>query len=66
MTPITVSHPQETLTPRSRADLARDEQAFYDKHGNAGSWMTALKLLAPIPAVFVLYAAVLELLPAFH
>ena len=66
MTATTFYSPQETLAPRSRADLAREEQAFYEKHADAGSWINALKLLATAPVVFGLYLAVLQLIPAAH
>jgi hypothetical protein len=43
--------------PRSRADLAREEQAFYEDHANSEPWKTALKRLAAIPVAFAVFVA---------
>ena len=52
--------------PRSRADLAREEQAFYEKHANAQPWKTVFKQLAPVSLVFILLAAFAGLSLALH
>jgi len=49
------------VTGRTLSDRARDEQAFYENNANAHSWKTALKMLAPIPLGFILYAGLLGL-----
>lgn len=47
----------DSLVPRSRADLAREEQAFYESHANSTPWKTALKRFAAIPVVLGVFAA---------
>jgi hypothetical protein len=47
----------DSLAPRSRADLAREEQAFYEAHANSEPWKTALKRFAAIPLVLAVFAA---------
>ena len=45
------------LASRSRADRAREEQAFYENYANSAPWKTALKRLAAIPVVLGVFAA---------
>ena len=45
------------LAPRSSADLAREEQAFYEDYGNSEPWKAALKRLAAIPVALSVFAA---------
>jgi hypothetical protein len=52
---------RDPLAPRSPADLAREEQAFYEAHANSEPWKTALKRLAAVPLVLALFAAFVEL-----
>jgi len=47
----------DSLAPRSPADLAREEQAFYENHANSEPWKTALKRVAAIPLVLTVFAA---------
>jgi hypothetical protein len=62
MTPVPFFGPSpDSLAPRSPADRAREEQAFYDLHANSEPWKTALKRLAPIPVVLGILAAVVGL-----
>jgi hypothetical protein len=60
MKPIPFFGPSpDSLAPRSRADLAREEQAFYEAH--AAPWKTPLKRLAAIPLVLAVFAAFIGL-----
>jgi hypothetical protein len=47
----------DSLAPRSRAALAREERAFYENHASSEPWKTTLKRLAAIPLVFAVFAA---------
>ena len=66
MTPLLYDPWREPLRPRSRAELIREEQAFYEDHANAEPWRTALTRLVPIPLGIALYALLLGLVPAVH
>jgi len=56
----------DALAPRSRADRAREEQAFYENHSNSTPWKTALKRLATIPLVLGVFAAFVGLTHALR
>jgi hypothetical protein len=49
----------ELYKAKSRADRAREEQAFYDAYGNNTAGPDALKLLAAIPLTIMVYAGLL-------
>ncbi len=50
---------------RSPAELAREEQVFYEEHASAEPWKMALGGWVPVSLVLILLGALVEIFHAF-
>lgn len=49
---------RDNRSEKTRADRAREEQAFYEQEAIARPWKSALKVLAPVVMIFGLTWAI--------